>query len=150
MFIIPYEDRVAGHNRKRARHAHCVVIENSPWKIARLAATLWGVGETERLRGLYDSTTGLCTWWPARLMSHDEGKITLKIADRSLIAEVEINLLSDRRLHLPWCYRFMAENAFAHTPLATSLIDECLAVRERPILLDGRRIYLGQSNKNPS
>ena len=141
---IPYDERVAGHNRRLARYFQHALIENSPWRIARFAATGEYVGENERLRGFHDAETGLCTWWPARLMAHGTAYSAFGIADRSFIAEIEINLLSDGTLHLPYDERFRPEETFADTPLARSLVDGCLAVRGRLILLDGRRIHLGK------
>lgn len=135
-----------GVERDRARFLPEVVVDPTTWEIARLVARSTRGSHGEGLRGLYvpsDQGPGTTYWWPARLASHHQGRLLLRLdADRNSrdVHEVEVNLAQDGDLYLQFGtlddrWRDV-ERALASHPSIGPLVDGCLSRNGRKIRVD--------------
>lgn len=140
------EDLMRGVERDRTRFLPEVIVDPTTWEIARLVARTTRGHHGEGLRGLYVHSSegaGTTYWWPARLASHHQGRLLLRVgADRNSpnVHEVEVNLAEDGDLYLQFGklddeWRDVERALVAHRSIGP-LVDGCLSRNGRKIRID--------------
>jgi len=150
------EDMARSVERDRLRFTANIVIDPTPWEIARLLSDNDRYNEArEGLRGVLDMREeGKYTfiWWKARYASHHQGALMLNLpvarSGDNKTMEVEVNIDEDGTLYIQYPNKHPLEHRLKKTRMFKNLVDGMLAVRGRIIVLDDGRPRLQRAGED--
>ena len=140
---IPPADMARILDREQTKFKENIMINPSPWTIAKVLRNVFADNQCEGLRGVFinkgEGDQSLI-WWVAYRASHMQGRNMLGIEISNDIMEVEINIDADGTLYACWERDHSQEEAFLGHQTMQNMVDGCLAVQGKKLAMRNGQI----------